>query len=140
MYFRKTKTRDHSVIVEMTPMIDIVFLLIIFFMVAAQFAQQARLGLDLPKETGEQSSANQDAGLVINIRKDGALILETDSPPISFEALETRIREVVSSEGPSWQKLLIRADRSASTTVLNEVLQLLNRHGLSATRIATEVP
>ena len=140
MQFNKGQSRDSAAIVEMTPMIDIVFLLIIFFMVAAQFAQQSRLDLNLPEEKGEQNTNPQTAGLVINIRDDGALILDTDEPPITFELLEERIKTAVGEGEIPWQSLLIRADQNASTTVLNDVLKILNRHGLSATRLATEVP
>ena len=42
MPFKRSQSRNNVPVVEMTPMIDIVFLLIIFFMVAAQFAQQAK--------------------------------------------------------------------------------------------------
>ena len=124
----------------MTPMIDIVFLLIIFFMVASQFAQQSILDLNLPEEKGEQDINPQAAGLVINIREDGALILDTDAPPLTLVLLEERIEEAVTKGDIPWQSLLIRADQNASTTVLNDVLRILNKHGLSATRLATEVP
>ena len=124
----------------MTPMIDIVFLLIIFFMVASQFAQQSRLDLNLPEEKGEQDINPQTTGLVINIREDGALILDTDAPPLTLVLLEERIEEAVTKGDIPWQSLLIRADQNASTTVLNDVLRILNKHGLSATRLATEVP
>jgi biopolymer transport protein ExbD len=140
MHFKSKKTHDGSSLVEMTPMIDIVFLLIIFFMVAAQFAQQARLDLHLPEERGESQEGSQNAGLVINIREDGGIILDTDSPPITIEELEEQIKAVLLTDGAPWQNLLIRADQNATSTSLNEVLRLLNTHGLSAARIATEVP
>lgn len=140
MRFKSKKSQDTGLIVEMTPMIDIVFLLIIFFMVAAQFAQQARLEMKLPQERGESAKDSQNTGLVINIRNDGAIILDVDSPPITIDALDERIQMAVTSDSAPWESLLIRADQNASTTTLNEVLRLLNKHGLSATRIATEVP
>ena len=87
----------------MTPMIDIVFLLIIFFMVASQFAQQSRLNLNLPEEKGEQDINPQTTGLVINIRDDGAIILDIDEPPISLELLEERIKTAVSEGEIPWQ-------------------------------------
>ena len=61
MAFGSTKSRVIVPIVEMTPMIDIIFLLIIFFMVAAQFAQQARVDLNLPLENGEQDESLQES-------------------------------------------------------------------------------
>ncbi|MBC8202492.1 MAG: biopolymer transporter ExbD [Planctomycetes bacterium] len=140
MRFKSKKSQDTGLIVEMTPMIDIVFLLIIFFMVAAQFAQQARLEMKLPQERGESAKDSQNTGLVINIRNDGAIILDVDSPPITIDALDERVQMAVTSDSAPWESLLIRADQNASTTTLNEVLRLLNKHGLSATRIATEVP
>ncbi|MDP6602089.1 MAG: biopolymer transporter ExbD [Phycisphaerales bacterium] len=126
--------------VEMTPMIDIVFLLIIFFMVAAQFAQQARLDLDLPRERGEQMESKEESGLVINIGRDGSIVLETDQPAVTLDVLEQRIAQAVASGQPDWQGLMIRADRNADASTLNEVIELLHDQGLSATRIATEVP
>ena len=92
MQFSRKKSEDTDSIVEMTPMIDIVFLLIIFFMVAAQFAQQARLEMQLPQERGESLKDSQSTGLVINIRKDGAIILDVDSPPITIDALDEQIK------------------------------------------------
>ncbi len=140
MQFSRKKSEDTDSIVEMTPMIDIVFLLIIFFMVAAQFAQQARLEMQLPQERGESLKDSQSTGLVINIRKDGAIILDVDSPPITIDALDEKIKLAISSKTAPWESLLIRADQNASSTTLNEVFRLLNKHGLSATRLATEVP
>ena len=140
MRFSSKKSEDTNSIVEMTPMIDIVFLLIIFFMVASQFAQQARLEMQLPRERGESLKDAQNTGLVINIRKDGAIILDVDTPPITLDALDEQIKLAISSTTAPWESLLIRADKNASTTTLNEVFRLLNKHGLSATRLATEVP
>ncbi len=140
MQFSRKQNQDSASLVEMTPMIDIVFLLIIFFMVAAQFAQQARLELNLPEEQGESQQDAQNTGLVINIREDGEIVLETDAPPITIAVLDERIKAAIANEGAPWESLLIRADENAASASLNEVLRLLNKHGLSATRIATEVP
>ncbi len=91
MHFRKSTSRDAASLVDLTPMIDIVFLSIIFFMLAAQTAQQAKLQLSLPHEIGEQLAEPQVSSLIINIREDGALVLETDKPPGTLQDLEERI-------------------------------------------------
>ncbi|MDP7009426.1 MAG: biopolymer transporter ExbD [Phycisphaerales bacterium] len=140
MKLNKRSSEETAGLIELTPMIDIVFLLIIFFMVAAQFAQQSRLDLNLPKELGDGTEEQQQRGLVINIREDDAIILDTNEPPVSLTKLEETITQAIATGSPPWQSLLIRADRNASTTALNGVLKILNKHGLSATRIATEVP
>jgi biopolymer transport protein ExbD len=124
----------------MTPMIDIVFLLIIFFMVAAQFARQAHVNLDLPNEVGEQKESNTKNTLVINILDDGSIVVDNSQGAISIEDIDDIVGEAVNIEGVLWKNITIRADENAQTGVLNKVLVILSKHGLSATNIATESP
>ena len=75
MKFGASRRRSHQLIVELTPMIDVVFLLIIFFLTTAQFAQMTRAEVDLPLEAGEQQDTPEEAGLVINIDRQGRIIV-----------------------------------------------------------------
>ncbi|MDP7006519.1 MAG: biopolymer transporter ExbD [Phycisphaerales bacterium] len=140
MAFKHSRTKVIVPVVEMTPMIDIVFLLIIFFMVAAQFAQQARVDLELPMEQGEEVQELGVSVLTINLRSNGEILVENNEDVVSIVELNAMIRNVLMNKENSWQDISIRADKNASTGVLNEVLVLLNKHGLSATKIATEEP
>lgn len=140
MAFKNSKPRVIIPIVEMTPMIDIVFLLIIFFMVAAQFAQQAHVELDLPNESGEQKEETTQSTLVFNILKDGSIIIDNSQGAITIEEVDDIVARAVTSEGVDWKNISIRADEYAQAGALNEVLTILNKHGLSATNIATETP
>ncbi len=139
MGFTSRKSRPTIPKVELTPMIDVVFLLIIFFMVVAQFAKQARLEMNLPREIGDRAG-EEEAGLVINIDADGRIVLETDEPPVSIDELKGRVRAAMATSGADWQSLIIRADQDGTAKTLNEVLEMLHEQGLSATRIATQVP
>ena len=58
MDFTRGADRRHLA-VEITPMIDVVFLLIIFFMVTARFARDTRAELNLPQEKGEQRNRKE---------------------------------------------------------------------------------
>jgi len=140
MAFKGSNSRVIIPIVELTPMIDIVFLLIIFFMVAAQFAQQAHVNLDLPNEVGEQKEGKTKNTLVINILDDGSIVVDNSKGAISIEDIDDIVGEAVNIEGVLWKNITIRADENAQTGVLNEVLVILSKHGLSATNIATESP
>jgi biopolymer transport protein ExbD len=140
MVFKGSNSRVIIPIVDMTPMIDIVFLLIIFFMVAAQFAQQAHVNLDLPNEVGEQKEGKTKNALVINILDDGSIVVDNSQGAISIEDIDDIVGEAVNIEGVLWKNITIRADENAQTGVLNEVLVILSKHGLSATNIATESP
>jgi biopolymer transport protein ExbD len=138
MAFGRTKSRMVIPIVEMTPMIDIIFLLIIFFMVAAQFAQQARVDMNLPKEMGGQEKHLQENTFIINILQDGSIVVDSTKGAISLETLEALLEEKIAKGELSWHTLLIRADEQGKTELLNQVLVLLNRFNFSATKIATE--
>lgn len=59
MNFKRQAREDVSV--NMTPLIDIVFLLLIFFMVSTTFTQENHLSIDLPEATAEASEAPVEA-------------------------------------------------------------------------------
>ena len=140
MPFKSKTSRIIIPVVEMTPMIDIIFLLIIFFMVAAKFAQQATIDLNLPNEEGEVSPADTPSALIINLTANGEIILDTPENIMSIHALDSRIQSFVDSEAATWDLITLRADEHAESSSLNEILRVLSKHGLRATRIATESP
>jgi biopolymer transport protein ExbD len=141
MRFNRRHHSDRLLALEITPMIDVVFLLIIFFMTTARFAQVTRAELDLPREKGEQHEQAEEAGLVINLDATGALIVAQRT--VTLEELEDLVREEVErSRGRDARgvKLMIRADRNLDTARLNEVVTHLQTLGVGAVRVATEVP
>ncbi|MBT4531005.1 MAG: biopolymer transporter ExbD [Phycisphaerae bacterium] len=140
MSFKGSKSRVIIPIVELTPMIDIVFLLIIFFMVAAQFAQQAHVELQLPKEAGEQLKDKAQGVLVINVLRDGSIMVDKNEGSISLAVLEGIVGDSIGTDGADWKNITVRADENTLAKSLNEVLAVLHKFGLSATNIATESP
>ena len=140
MPFKSKTSRIIIPVVEMTPMIDIIFLLIIFFMVAAKFAQQATIDLNLPDEIGEETPIEKPSALIINLTADGDIIVDTPDNILTLDDLDTRISALIENESASWELISLRADEDAETSALNDILRVLNKHGLSATRIATESP
>lgn len=141
MRFGRSRSTSRTIEVEITPMIDVVFLLIIFFMVAAQFARITRAELDLPQEKGEQEQAAEEAGLVINLLADGSI--EVAERAVGIEELLQIIQDEIDrlpSGDPRNVKLLIRADKNNDTTTLNDLFNRLQSLGVGAARLATEVP
>ncbi len=122
-------------------MIDVVFLLIIFFMTTAQVAHLTRTEIDLPLERGDQQSTPDEAGLVINITSSGEIIVA--SRIVGLAELEGIVLSEIRKdpERPADQlKLLLRADRTVAALYLNRVVRLLDSLGVGAARLATEVP
>jgi len=122
-------------------MIDVVFLLIIFFMTTAQVAQLTHTEIDLPLERGDQQATPDEAGLVINITANGEIVVA--SRVVGLAELEGIVLDEIRKDPdrPASQlKLLLRADRTVAALYLNRVVRLLESLGVGAARLATEVP
>ncbi len=82
--------QDEQPTLNLTPMIDIVFLLIIFFMVGTKFAEwESKLTLKVPQVTDVGALAPAPEKRVINVYGDGRLSLDQDF--VSLEQLEQRL-------------------------------------------------
>lgn len=137
MQFRNNRTSSRTVAIDMTPMIDIVFQLLIFFLVTAQMAEQTRAKLNLPEERGEDSVEREQAGLTVNVLADGRIVV--NDAEVSLDALDALVDEAIKAAGGADRlKPLVRADRDCDAARLNEVFQRLGSRGLSAIRLATE--
>ncbi|MEE2682012.1 MAG: biopolymer transporter ExbD [Planctomycetota bacterium] len=137
MKFSRANRRGIFLMLDMTPMIDIVFLLLIFFLWTMQLVQDSRLELDLPREPGEQAERTEQAGLILNLLPDGTII-EGDEI-VSLERLEVLALAAVDGNASQAVSLrpLIRADRNAPAERLNQVMHVLRQSGLSGIRLAT---
>jgi biopolymer transport protein ExbD len=136
------KTADRGAFdVVVTSMLDINFLLIMFFIMTAQFQIESRAPLELPKETGDENAQPDEAGLVININAAGEIIVSGKT--LDLASLRTQVkRQVDQSEKESLGplKLMLRVDRAADTRDLNSVVTMLRAEGVGTIRMATEVP
>ncbi len=132
------RRRPATVGMDMTPMIDVVFQLIIFFMTVSQQSQLDTTPVELPKLAGLDDQ--RPKSITINIAQGDRLIVAGD--PIDLAALEVRItREVVSAGGrPELVEVVLRVDRRTDSALVNRVMSLLKRSGITHTRIAVEVP
>jgi biopolymer transport protein ExbD len=118
---------------DMTPMIDVTFLLLIFFLVTAQMAQRSRGEVRLPVETGEPSARTDAAGLVVLVRRDGSMLV--GDAPVSLEQVTAYARRVAERGGAT--SPVVRADRDAPVAALNALARALQSAGMPAFRIAT---
>jgi len=120
-------------ILDMTPMIDVVFLLLIFFLTTTQMAQMASSPVILPEEAGSAEEASGSAGLVVNV--DAIGVITVVNQVIEPQDLMKRAKEVMLQDHDAVP--LIRADRHASASRLNEVVDALRSGGCRAVRVAT---
>jgi biopolymer transport protein ExbD len=119
---------------DMTPMIDVTFLLLIFFLVTAQMAARSRGELRLPVQAGEREERGSRAGLVVLVRGDGTLLVgdaAVDTRTITEMARRAVARGVAKAP-------VVRADRDAPVAALNAVALALRAGGAGAFQLATE--
>ncbi len=133
---RRSGTSGHMLNVDLTPMIDVVFQLIIFFMFTSQFGELRRTDIDLPKEQGEEETEKQQASMIIDLTLDGQYLFE--SKPMSLIEIERIAATGVASqpEGEPFD-VLVRPDRNAPAVYLDRLLMRLSGVGVRRWKLAT---
>lgn len=109
----RKKIELENVEIDMTPMIDVVFNLLIFFMLVNQMVQIERAELELPVASQAEEEASPDKKrLIVNIHKDGSW--EVAGRKIQWPELQQILydeaKQSTDSEGRSTRSVLIRAD------------------------------
>lgn len=121
MRIPKLSDRAGAVGINMTPMIDVVFQLLIFFLVSSHLAkQEAQLPLPLPTaSTGEDSSEASEHRATLNILANGTILLA--GRPTTVVELPQRLRRLRDDEGADVE-LRLRVDRAAEYAAVEPVL------------------
>jgi biopolymer transport protein ExbD len=124
--------------VQMAPLIDCVFLLLMFYAVTAQFVSDERLKLKLPEaKTAEQAGSGvADRSSVVVVATDGTVWIDDQLVP--EDQLEGRIRQMV-GETPD-QAIIIRGDRDADYGVVVHVLDVARSVGAKMIQMSAERP
>ena len=123
----KPQRAESQLSIEMTPMIDMVFLLLIFFLVATSFHQEERemqIALPVAQSAGPISVALRE--LVINVDGQGRIIVS--GREISAEDLHGIVVDALAANPE--QKVTIRGDRSVAYEAVVRVLDICKTGGL----------
>jgi len=126
----ETETGD---VINMSSLLDVLFILIIFFLVTTTFKnQEDDHRVDLPVDQRNQAMSNKAGDIVkINIRKSGAYVLM--DKPVTEEMVETTMKEAVANRPDV--KVLIRADKESKHLYLANVLSICKFVGVKETHI-----
>ena len=114
---------------DIAPLIDIVFLLLIFFMLTSSFIFQPGIKINLPKAL--TSEVIQRENLIIIITADDSIYI--NERRIDREELSSRLGIAAKEEKP----ILIKADRKASLGKVVEIWDLCRSEGVQKINIAT---
>jgi biopolymer transport protein ExbD len=127
---------DEEASFDLTPMIDVILLLIIFFMLSSQFAQSELRPVDLPRETGQKSASPTATKVVIDMDREGRLSVLGRA--VDLEDLDTVISVPEAAPDDSAEiDVIVRADRGGSAASLNRLSEALVAMGIGRWRLAT---
>ncbi|MDM8559389.1 biopolymer transporter ExbD [Candidatus Parabeggiatoa sp. HSG14] len=111
MKFRRSQSRD-NLRVNLTPLIDTVFLLLIFFMMTTTFNKESQLNIDLPQAKGE--TVEQQEIIRIIVDADGKYAINDSEHGLVNNQLETLKRALKDAVGDQTNPpLLISADKNS---------------------------
>jgi biopolymer transport protein ExbD len=122
----RRKTRGARV--EMLPLMDVVFLLLVSC-IYAMLSMSPHRGLRLNLPASASAGADRDAGLAVSLKADGSLFLDEIplTPEQLVEHLALRMRD---AENPAELRVDLFAEKEASLQDLYRVLDLIKRAGL----------
>ena len=114
---------------SLTPLIDVVFLLLIFFLVATRFAEEDRqLDVQLPTASEARPMVLKPKDIELSIDRDGRYSIGSGGPMAAEELEGALSRAAVNN--PLTQSVVIRADRECSWNDVAQALNLCYRAGL----------
>lgn len=130
MSLMRLKRRTEQAQLDMTPMLDIVFIMLIFFIVSTSFVKPAGITVDPPSA---QSAVTQSRGTILVAISDTGEVW-VDNRPVDVRSLRAVVARL-HSENPEGT-VVIQSDQDARTQVLVQVLDQVKLAGISNIAIA----
>lgn len=118
--------------IDISPLIDVVFILLIFFMVTTTFVKDLKLEINRPTA----STSNRAASDVIRISIDQSGDIYIDSQQIKLWALQNKVRDLLSESAE--KSVLVITDESVPVSTLVGVVDEARLSGASEVAVATE--
>lgn len=136
MKFRKRQ--PDVVSLDMTPLIDAVFLLLIFFAVATTFSKETRLGLDLPEAKGQQAQSARNA-LEVSVSESGEYAVNGQ---VLVDTRRETLREAIAAAARERKDLpfFVSADAKATHQSVVTIMDVAGELGFVNISIVTREP
>ncbi|MBI2380863.1 MAG: biopolymer transporter ExbD [Gammaproteobacteria bacterium] len=126
----KSRSKVEEAQIDLTPMLDCVFIMLIFFIVTTSFAKESGVEVNRP-ETFSPIPASK-ANLFVGLTEDGEIYMEKRLIPV--EAVRSEI-ERLRAENPEGD-VVIQADKNAKNGVLMQVIDAIKAAGVDHVSVA----
>ena len=123
--------------IQLAPMIDVVFLLLIFFIVLWNYARfETEIDISVPAASAGENPERTIGEIVVNVKKEGGIIIEV------IERTELETLEMFKSIVAAYpdQALILRGDKEASFDHIVKVLNLCKEANIWNISFATSQP
>ena len=131
MEFNLPRRKQKDVGIEMGPLMDIVFILLIFFVVTSSFTRET--GVDVTKPQAQSASQLEKENLLIAITREGTIHMnERQVDLASLQILKQSL-----AKAPDREAVVI-ADKESETGVLVQVIDMCNLAGVKKVSIAAQ--
>ena len=124
---------DHLADINVTPLVDVMLVLLIIFMVTAPMLHQG-ISVALPKTATTNLRSTLEDPIVLSISRDGLFYI--NETPVARGLLKERLKAIL--RGRKEKAVLLKADRSLSYGTVVETLDLLNRMGIESLGMITD--
>ncbi|MBN2400310.1 MAG: biopolymer transporter ExbD [Candidatus Aminicenantes bacterium] len=121
-----------KMVINITSLIDVIFMLLLFFMITSTFLEQPGIKLELP--TAKTSAHNEPQEFVLTVDKKGGLSLNRQT--LTLVELESEIRKVLPRMKDG--ALVLKADQEISHGLVVQVMDLAKRGGVKKLIIGTK--
>ena len=129
---RKIRVEEEEAAIDMTPMLDIVFIMLIFFIVTTVFVKEA--GIEVIKPGGSEAVMPKNANIFIAITEDGKVWM--DKREIDIDSVRANLDRLM-AEQPS-DVLIIQADENAEHGIVMQVMDQIKAAGIDQISVAVE--
>lgn len=119
---------------NLTPLIDIMLVLLIIFMVTSTIALESGLDIDLPKTQGETKAKSSNA---VIISLDSNAVVSVQGKKVDFENLSKVIKEGLAQE--KTDEVIFEGDTKSTLGRMIEIMDIAKKSGAQKFAIATEV-
>lgn len=119
--------------IDMTPMLDIVFIMLIFFIVTTSFVKES--GIDVNRPSAQTATRKEQGNIIVSIKANGDVWI--DKRQIDIRAVRANVSRL-HAEQPLGA-VVIAADKEAKVNILTQVMDQIRLAGIMNASIATEI-
>ena len=130
---RRIRRESDEPPVDLTPMLDVVFIMLIFFIVTTSFVKET--GIDINRPSAATAEKKSQGNILIAITQGGEIWL--DKRPIDIRAVRAHIQRLKAKFPQS--SVIIQSDKKAETGTLVEVMDQVRLAGVQNISIAASV-